>query len=141
MKKRIGIIVTAFIISLVVGLLIWRFVPHSAAHLMKIDESAFTGVSGSAMVNRFEDGVSYIDTYQLEHTPQQSDGFGALMEILATSRYRPDFRNLLPWDLDSLSSGKNYDGRIVSLVFSAENQKEKFVLSVQIKFRKLIIRI
>ena len=124
MKKRIGIIVTAFIISLVVGLLIWRFWPRSSSHIISIDESAFTGVSAVAMVSRLEDGAPYSDIYRID---PPNDAAGDVLEVLSTSRYRPDFRNLLPWNLDSLSSGKNYDGRIVSLTFSAVNQEEQFV--------------
>lgn len=127
MKKRIGFIITAVIIALIAGLLIWRFLPRSSSHLMSVDESSITGVSAIAMVSRLESGSPYSDAYRIDYTPRQEAAYREIMEILTSSRYRPDFRNLLPWDLDSLSAGKNYDGRTVSLTFSAENQEKQFV--------------
>ena len=123
MKKRIGLIITIIIIALVVGLLIWRFWPRPSSGLMPVDESSFTGVSAIAMVSGLEDGAFYSHTYRIDSTQQQSNEPGNILEILAASHYRPDFRNLLPWDLDTLSSGKNYDGRTVSLVFSTKDQE------------------
>lgn len=127
MKKRIGYMIAALIVALFAGLLLWRFLPRSCAHMMSVDESAFTGFSSQAMIYHFDLGSTYTDMYYIEHIPRQEAAYGEIMEILATSRYRPDFRNLLPWNLSSLSSGKNYDGRTVSMVFSAVSQEEQFV--------------
>ena len=38
-----------------------------------------------------------------------------IMELLETSKYRRDFRNLIPFWPQSLSSGKYYDGRAVHI--------------------------
>ena len=54
-----------------------------------------------------------------------------IMEILATSSYRQDFRNLLLWDLDYVDADKNYDGRTVTVSFYMNNQMDKYV---QIQF-------
>ena len=109
MKKRIGYMIAALIVALFVGLLLWRFVPRSCAHMMSVDESAFTNFSSHAMIHRFDLGSTYTDMYYIEHIPRQEAAYGELMEILTSSRYRPDFRNLLPWDLSSLSSGNFRD--------------------------------
>ena len=129
MKKRIGYMIAVVIIALFAGLLLWRFVPRSCARMMSVDESAFTGFSSNGMINRFDLGP--MDMYRTEYIPRQEAAYGELMEILASSRYRPDFRNLLPWDLSSLSSGKHYDGRTVTFVFSAADREEE---SIYIQF-------
>ena len=127
MKKHIRFIIAVMIVTLVIGLLIWRFLPRSSAHLMSVNESSVTCVSALATVNRLDNGSPHTDTYRIDSTQQQGALLGELIDILATSRYRSDFRNLLPWELASLSAGKNYDGRTVSLVFSAENQTEEYI--------------
>lgn len=43
----------------------------------------------------------------MEIPDPQSSELKAILEILATSRYRQDFRNLLPWESGSISSGKD----------------------------------
>ena len=131
MKKRIGYMIAALIVALFAGLLLWRFLPRSCAHMMSVDESAFTNFSSHAMIHRFDLGSTYTDMYYIEHIPRQEAAYGEIMEILASSRYRPDFRNLLPWDLSSLSSGKHYDGRTVTFVFSAADRDEE---SIYIQF-------
>ena len=39
-----------------------------------------------------------------------------ILEILASSGYRRDYRNLLPWGIDGVDSDKNYDGHRFSLL-------------------------
>lgn len=125
MKKHIGKIITAVILLLIVGLLIWRFWPRSSSAIIAMDESAITDYSATAMVGRFEGGQSYTDTYRVDNVDSKPGDPGALLEILATSGYRPDFRNLLPWGIDSVSSDRNYDSRTVLLSFYAHNLEEE----------------
>lgn len=125
MKKRIGLIITVLIIALVICLLTWRFWPQSSSGLISIDKSAINGVSAYAMVRTFENGQSYTDTYRIERQENLGNVQEELAEILATSRYQQDFRNLWPWGIDSVSGGRYYDGRTVTVTFyspTAENQ-------------------
>ena len=48
-------------------------------------------------------------------TPEDTAFEGILM-LLTSTRYREDFRNLLPWPIESVSAGRAYDGRGVSLM-------------------------
>ena len=38
--------------------------------------------------------------------------------ILDSSDYQQDFRNILPWSIDQVDAGKNFEGYTVNLVFT-----------------------
>lgn len=126
MKKRIGLIVAIVVAALIICLLIWRFLPHSLSNAISVDENSIIGFSAYAMVSRFEDGQSYTDTYRIDNTDQQSHKPEKMIEILATSGYQQDFRNLLSWGIDSVASDKNYDGSTVTLSFYSENAETEY---------------
>ena len=46
----------------------------------------------------------------------RSAEFGTAGRTRNSTRYREDFRNLLPWPIESVSTGRAYDGRGVSLM-------------------------
>ena len=127
MKKQIGLIIIIIIIALVICLLTWRFWPQSSSNLISVDDNCITNFSAHAMVVRFENGQFYTDTYRIDNTAQQSSGLGEIIAILATSSYQQDFRNLLPWGIDSVGGGKDYDGRTVRLALYIEGQEDKYV--------------
>jgi hypothetical protein len=52
---------------------------------------------------------------------------GEILEILATSTYRQDVRNLLPWKTHYVEADKNYDGRSVLMAFSLGNGKDEWI--------------
>lgn len=124
MKKRIITIAVLVVIALIVA---WRFWPRSLAKLVpdNIGEaeyySAYTSVSG------IKGTRPNIDTWLLDNIPQ--DEFMEIMELLETSGYRSDFRNLLPWGISYVESDKNYDGRFanIHIGFKEENENVKFV--------------
>lgn len=126
MKKRIGLIITIIITALILCLLIWRFWPQSAFDLVSANENSITSFSAYAMVSRFENGQSYTDTYRIDNTKLQDNASSEIIEILATSSYQQDFRNLLPWGIDSVSSDKNYDGCTVTLSFYSETAEKEY---------------
>ena len=127
MKKRIGLIITIIVAALIICLLVWRFWPHSSSSLISVDENAVTSFSAYAMVHRFENGQTYTDTYHIERTEQQGYALGEIVEILATSGYQQDFRNLSPRGVDSVGSDKNYDGRTVTLSFYTDSRTDEYV--------------
>ena len=128
MKKRIGLIITIIVAALIVCLLIWRFWPQSSSNLISVDENSITSFSASAMIHHLENGQTRTDTYRIDNPAQQGNEPGDIIEILATSRYQQDFRNLLPWSADNVEADKNYDGRTVVLVSSVGNQKEQYII-------------
>lgn len=131
MKKRIRLIIMIIVSVLTICLIIWRFWPQSFTKVTSVDKNSIVRVSVHAMFNEFENGQTNIDTYRIDDMDQQMNTLEEIMEILATSSYRQDFRNLLLWDLDYVDADKNYDGRTVTVSFYMNNQMDKYV---QIQF-------
>ena len=131
MKKRIRLIIVIIICALAICLIIWRFWPQSFSRAISVDENAIVRVSVHAMVNHFGIGPDTIDTYSIDDLNQPINMLEEIIEILNTSSYRQDFRNLLPWDLDYVDGEKNQDGRIVTVSFYMEKHKDDYA---QIQF-------
>ena len=131
MKKRIRMFIMIILIALAVYLVLWRFWPNSLSNMISVNENAIDSVSVHAMVNHFGIGEDTIDTYLIDDMNQPINTLEEIIEILTTSSYRQDFRNLLLWDLDSVEADKNYDGRTVIVSFYVGNKKDEYV---QIQF-------
>ena len=126
MKRRMKLIITIIIAVLIIYLPIWRFWPKSLCDLMSVEENSIKIISVSAYVfNINAPGMSQHDLYQLKDLEQQSNISQEIVDILSSSGYREDFRNLWPWGVKSISADRNYDGRNVSLFFEIENQEGK----------------
>ena len=126
MKIRIGLIIKIIVAALIIGLLIWRFWPQSSANLITVDKNATISFAGIASVSRNENGQPFIDSYQIDNEQQGLES-GAILEIIASTKYRQDFRNLFPWRAESIEADKNYDGRNVSLMFTVGDQQDEWV--------------
>lgn len=131
-KKRIltitkSVVITSVIALLVICLLIWRVWPNSVSSIIPVDKNAITSFSSNVMISRIENGQTLTDVYSLHKTEFPCEEPGQILEILATSSYQQDFRNLLPWSADSIGADKSYDGRNAVLVFSVGNQNDEWV--------------
>ena len=126
MKKLIGRIITIVIALLVVGVLTWRLWPQSISSILPADVAVITDFSAVASVTVFQGGESVTHTYSLNDLEQHSNAPQELLDILATSGYRPDMRNLLPKGVDVVYGGKDYDGRRVTLDFLTENEFDTY---------------
>ena len=131
MKKRIRMFIMIILIALAIYLVIWRFWPNSFSNTISVNKNSIDSVSVHAMVNHFGIGEDTIDTYLIGENEQQITTLEDIIEILVTSSYRQDFRNLLPWDLDYVDTDKNYDGRTVIVSFYMGNHKDEYA---QIQF-------
>ena len=122
-KMRLGWMISVLCIVVLIAIScllgIWRFWPQSFSDLTALDETSITGFSASAMIDRI--GVPFMDQYRIDNT-QQNKIPSEVIEILETSDYRQDFRNLLPWGVDSVGSDKHYDGRTVIVSFYNEDE-------------------
>ena len=127
MKKRNRLIIMIIICALAIGLIIWRFRSQTFSRALSVDESAIDRVSVSvhAMVNHFGIESDTIDTYSIDDLNQPINMLEEIIDILNTSSYRQDFRNLLLWDLDYVDADKNYDGRTVTVSFFTKNPKDE----------------
>lgn len=121
MRKRIGLLAAMIVAVLIVCLLAWRFWPCSISCFAPVDLKELTNLSSYAMVQDFVEGQSHTETYRIDIHEMSGNAPGELVEILKTSRYQQDFRNLWPWGIDSVSSDKRYDGRSVTLSFFCGN--------------------
>lgn len=102
MKKKLIIA----IVILAAAALLWRLWPHSFSHFIS-EGSSVTALSVGVLLPGVEESKPVVDSYTMEIPDPQSSELKAILEILATSRYRQDFRNLLPWESGSISSGKD----------------------------------
>ena len=133
MKKRY--IVLIVIAVLVAALFTWRLWPRSLVSILPDDAYRFTSVSASAMADVVVSGYPDFQHYRLEDKAQAAN---ELLDILKTSDYRPDFRNLLPWGKGTLVSGNDFDGRSVILHFYVVDGQTPRDFSIQFLGRSLV---
>ena len=112
MKKRyIALIVFAVLVA---ALIVWRLWPQSLSSILPDDANNFSNVYAATEETVFESGYPNFLHYRLEDGEQAAK---EILDILNTSDYRPDFRNLLPWSDGSMKSGNDYDGRSATVHF------------------------
>lgn len=125
--KGLVIAMAAILIILLVG---WRLWPHSLAKVISVEPDAVTGLACHAAVSGIEsDGRPFIHSYALQELSADEEAFGAVLELLQSSRYRQDFRNLLPWPVTSVDSGGSDDGKSANifLVWGTSEQDTCFL--------------
>ena len=115
MKKRYVLIIIIIAIS-VSGVLIWRFRKLSALKVIPLDAASISRVLASAMITDLKSGKSSL--YYLDDSERYDEEVKEILKILDSSGYRRDFRDLRPWGVRSVSSDKNYDGRVLRIFFS-----------------------
>lgn len=115
MKKRI---IIGIVIALVLGVLLWRFIPRSADSLIPIEKSDVTSFAAISMTGRNLLGEPTFRIYRIDSNDATPQHIGDILDILKTASYQPDFRNLIPWGMDSVSADKNYDSRTVTVQFA-----------------------
>ncbi len=129
MKKRTALLAAAvLIIALLAG--IWRVWPHLLSSVICAEKSAVSGIACSVCIFGVENGKPYTNGYTLSELSPQEDGFEEIMEILESSNYRRDFRNLLPWSIDSVGSDGAGLSAVVVLVWGSR-ANESCVMSMQ----------
>lgn len=117
MKKRM---IAISIAAVILCLLAWRLCPRSFSGISPVDVDSIIKISGYAGITSFESVEVSSTNYHLDTDQLPAGTLEEILSILNFSRYQPDFRNLLPWGVDSVSGGKDYDGRTVSLFIFQE---------------------
>ena len=97
-------------------LLAWRLTPHTFEEITASDQNAITSLAGAATFLGVRYGRAYTESYALQNVTPEDTAFEGVLMLLNSTRYREDFRNLLPWPIESVSAGRDYDGRGVSLM-------------------------
>lgn len=131
-KKRIlsivrSVAITSIVAILVICLLVWHVWPNSVSSIIPVEKNAITSFSSYVVIKHTENGQTLTDVYRIDKTGFPCEEPGYILEILATSSYQQDLRNLLPWSADSVGADKSYDGRSAVIVFSVGNQKDEWV--------------
>ena len=101
---------------LLLCLLAWRLTPHTFEQMTASNINDITSLAGSACFVGIRDGTTYAESYTLQNVSPEDTTFEPILILLTTTRYREDLRNLLPWGIDSVSAGRAFDGRSVSLM-------------------------
>lgn len=114
-KKCIVLIV---ILLLCLGLCVWRMLPHTFEQMTAAEPRAVSSLAGIAVLSGNRDGVPYTESYTLPTAAAEDEAFQDILSLLSRTSYREDFRNLLPWAINSVGSGSDYDGRSVTLMLA-----------------------
>lgn len=101
---------------LLLGLCVWRLTPRTFEQMTTADPQRISSLSGTAVLGGNRDGTPYMESYTLPTSAADDEVFREILSLLCRSGYREDFRNLLPWAVDSAGSGNAYDGRSVTLI-------------------------
>ena len=124
MTKRLGFAIAIIAAVLFIFFLVWQLWPRSSSDLLSGDENAVTGFSASAVIHDYERDRQY--QYSISYPSPLWDQPGEVLEILSTSQYRQDLRNLLPWKTGSIDSVQDYDGRRVSVILYLGKEKGNY---------------
>lgn len=102
-KKKVIVILLALIVA---ALFVWRIWPHSLREIIDANNEPFDEIS----VNITEFGVDnsslQMDVYKVEMSPADGALYDQLLTLVEGTKFRQDMRNLLPWDINSVSSGR-----------------------------------
>ena len=102
-KKKVIVIILALIVA---ALFVWRIWPHSLREIIDANNEPFDEIS----VNITEFGVDnsslQMDVYKVEMSPADGALYDQLLTLVEGTKFRQDMRNLLPWDINSVSSGR-----------------------------------
>ena len=102
MKKRILAFSAAVLLAV---LCIWRLWPHSLQGILDTDGASFGAITVQVSEFGVDNGSPNIDVYRLDLPSPEDENHAAFMSILQGTKYRQDFRNLLPWDIRTVGSG------------------------------------
>lgn len=103
---------------LLLCLCLWRMLPHTFGQVTAADPQAVSSLAGTAVLSGNRDGAPYMESYTLPTAAAEDEELQDILSLLCRTSYREDFRNLLPWAINSVGSGSDYDGRSVTLMLA-----------------------
>ena len=113
MKKR-KVLKVALLVA-VVGLILWRLVPRPFSHFLPEGETV-SRLDCTALVLGGTWGLDPdTGTHTLHGLTPEDKAFAQIAGLLGSTGYRPDLRNLLPWESNT---GGMVDDRTVRVVFT-----------------------
>ena len=121
--------------------MIWRVAPLSFERIASVEENAIADFSASLLMLYNQNGIACSDAYQITHAESQEEMLQDILNLLNESKYRQDFRNLLPWQGDSFSGGKSYNGTVVMLTFSVSSDEDQYILLDFLSPNKILVSV
>lgn len=109
-----GIIITVFLLAVLAA---WRLWPRALSDLIPIEEHPVVRLACGVMTNQ----AGSIEHYALDGLLKGQEEFDGVLELLDEIRFRPDFRNLLPWPAGEAQV--NGEGDTVSVVLVWGNRE------------------
>ena len=102
-KKKVIVILLALIVA---ALFVWRIWPHSLREIIGANTEPFDEISVSITEFGVENSSLLMNIYKVEMRPADGTLYDQLLTIIEESKFHQDLRNLLPWDINSVSSGR-----------------------------------
>ncbi len=109
-KKAAIRIVFAALALLIIAAAVWRLTPQRFYKISGIDPSFAEKVYCIATFSEVKPGDLSIDAYKMEAVLPHDERLSKIAEIVLSSDYRRDFRNLLPWEITSVSGKEKGEG-------------------------------
>lgn len=104
---------------LLAALTIWRLYPLSLSDVISTDENTIVSLACTAGIATVDaDGTACIEEYTIQSLSASDTRFREILDLLKTSAYQQDFRNLLPCKITEVSSDHRYDGKTVHIVLT-----------------------
>ena len=125
-KKKLLAIIGAIVI---VVLSVWRMLPHSLEQVLPFGNDGFSEIGVQITEFSAPDHSLNLAVYTLETTSPIDDHYKLIMEILKSTDYRSDFRNMLPWDITTVNSGSNNIEHSAIIKLVSESTDETCVIN------------
>ena len=115
MKKKIMIATIAIVVIFVFVSVIWRVYPRSLDTIIPMDRQSIGRIDCIAGVSGMENGQAKIDTYVILPVTKGDAIFETILDILYSSEYRCDFRNLYSNKIKYISGDGTHTGMSVTI--------------------------
>ena len=122
MKKRIFICVAIVVLILS----IWRMTPYSLRDCVDIGDEPFNTIWLHANETTIIDNSLNLERYTLDITSPEDKHYAAILSILESARFRSDFRNLIPWNVE-VSFEDTVKIVLINLKWGDSNEEQGYI--------------
>lgn len=96
----------------------WRLWPHSLGDILESGDEPYGAISVRVTEFGAPDGSLSMESYKLDAASLEDGRYWEILSIVEGSKFRSDFRNLMPWGVDTVSSGPENIVYSASIVFA-----------------------
>ena len=102
-KKRVIVIIVA---AMVTALFVWRMWPYTMREVLGSNGEPFDKISVQITEFGVVNNSLQIDVYKAEISSVDAMQYDEIVSLIEGIKFRQDLRNLLPWDINTVSSGE-----------------------------------